>query len=411
MSRGQVRTFRADGTSQPRYLGALGPVSGLKYSFSLPGGCEQMSCLLQVDPAYRTEALDPGRYVQVNVGGDVIWDGTLDEPQQQAGAGWAITAHGSGTWGADFAADYTGNWGVQVPDGAVNNAIGRGLGWVTSAVGHPAGMWLSQPQDAGSVQVDAMLNLLCSMGGLTWQVKRCPRGNLLQVFSLPTAPTRLLVTATPAPRTLGGDVNAIELRYQASPNLGSGFPATYATTWATDAASIARHGRKEAYADLSSSGPMLATDAQAVGNFVLQRYQRASYAGPFTVTAGQLRTVGGQPCDLGCFYLGNEGPMVCKVLLADQGYGGEVAPGPVSFLVGRYEYDDDADTAVITPFQSLAGSFASFLAARASAAKGRAYDIRWRGKRHVHWTAPTLGGLTGKRKRHVTWTPTWHFDK
>ena len=44
---------------------------------------------------------------------------------------------------------------------------------------------------------------------------------------------------------------------------------------------------------------MSAGAAQAVGNNVLAIYQRASFAGPFTVSRGQLLNAGGAPVDPG----------------------------------------------------------------------------------------------------------------
>lgn len=390
----QIRTVAADGTSRPRYLGAIGPVGAVKYSYTIPGGCEQFSCGLAVSPRLRTDALDPGRRLHVLRGASVVWRGILDEPQQ-SDQGWTLSAHGSGTWGSEFAADYSGPWTVQAPDGVINNAVGRGLQWNASAIGHPAGIYLGQPPDPGSVQVDAALNQMCSLGGLTWWIRETPGGPVPQMFTLPTTPNRLLVATAPAPRTLNGDINAIEFRYQSAPDLGAGYPAVYSTLWVTDSASIAKHGRMETYFDMSSTGVQMASDVTAVGNFVLSNYQRASFAGPFTVLPGELLTVSGNPVDLGCFFQANDGPMVCKLLLMDQAYGGEVQPGPVTFLAGRYDYDEDAEAATITPFQSGRSDFASMLSARAAenharrvVAFGGPSELVWwfRGDiRHLHF--------------------------
>src|SRR5258707_1725812 len=74
-----VVTRRPDGT-QPRHLGALGHVSALTYSWSNPGGPDQLSCTLQVPPDQRTDATNPGRICDVIRGGRVIWTGKLMEP-------------------------------------------------------------------------------------------------------------------------------------------------------------------------------------------------------------------------------------------------------------------------------------------------------------------------------------------
>src|SRR5258707_472451 len=147
-----VVTLRPDGT-QPRHLGALGHVSALTYSWSNPGGPDQLSCTLQSRD--RTDAMNPGRRCQVVRGARVIWDGKLMEPAETAG-GWQVTAVGVGKAGADFAAVFT-TWTNQ--NDAVNQAIARpgGLRWVNPGI--PAGGWLGQHAEFGSRANLRMLNL------------------------------------------------------------------------------------------------------------------------------------------------------------------------------------------------------------------------------------------------------------
>ena len=366
----QVLTM-AQGFTQPRWLGSLGHVTGLVYSYACPGGCDQMACTLQISALRFPDAVAPGRWVYIVRGASVIWTGKLDEPQPSA-AGWNITAHGSGTFGADFAAVYSGTWDVTppspTPDACVNGAIGRGLNWVNPGIGNPAGIWVAQATDSGAQQVDDMLNLLCTKGGLTWYVACRPGGNVLSVFPLPTTVTNLLASNTPVSRTLGGDTNVVWLRYQDRADSTTAV-ASYSTTSATDAASVAAHGPMETFADLSSAPVLNNAQAQAVGNLVLQRYQRASFAGPFTAGPGQLLTTGGAPVDLGAGM--PYAPMVCRVMLTDYAYGGETSPAPVTFLVGGYSFDDDSSTATITPFQSLDTSFSGLLSAIVSTEPAR----------------------------------------
>lgn len=370
MTRGQLRTLRPNQTGV-RLLGQLGTLSGLTTGWTLPGGCDQLTVNLQTDPMLRTDALDNGRIIQVMLGGGTVWDGKLEEPSQAQGA-WSVTAQGSGTAGSLFDAQYSGAWATAAPDQVINDAIGRGLNWVTSSIGHPAGTFLKQPPDSGSIGVDDMLNQLTQLGGLTWQVKHAPRGNIPEMWPVsPLVPNRLLVVEDPAPRTLGGDYNALLLRYMITDDGGSDHPATFGETWCVNQPSIDKHGRRESFYDLQSVGPMLLADVQAVGNAVLSRYQAASFAGPFTIRPGQLMTLGGQAQDLGVFYIGNQGPMVCRALLIDTGFGGEVLAGPVTFMVGSYVYDYDSDTAQLTPFQSLRSDFSSLVAAVASGARRR----------------------------------------
>ena len=84
--------------SGPRWLGAIGHVANLQYSYTAPGGADQMSCTLQIPPSQRTDCMDPGRIVKIYRGGGCVWDGKLNEPVP-AVDGWAISAHGSGTFG------------------------------------------------------------------------------------------------------------------------------------------------------------------------------------------------------------------------------------------------------------------------------------------------------------------------
>lgn len=359
----QVVTYTPSMT-RPRFLGQIGHVTGLKYSWKLPGGADQMSCNLMVEANYRTDATDPGRIVQLNRGGSVIWEGILNEPAQTS-SGWNISAVGAGNYGTNYTAVFTDTWPTNEPDESVNNAISRGLRWTNPGIGTPSGIWLGQAPDSGAGTITDLLNLNCTFGGLTWQVATSAFGNVLTMFALPTTVNRLLLVRQPAPRTLGGDVNVIWLRYQSSADdpTGSGNPAVFSLTSVTSSGDITLHGRREAFLDLSNAGTMTAGAAQAVGNSVLQRYQRASFAGPFAAGPGDMMTTGGQAMDLGINHAGT----VCQLVLVDYGYGGEVVLGPVTTLIGAYEYDDDTLTGTVTPFQYLDTSFSGLLQAAATA--------------------------------------------
>ena len=348
----QVLSISQDGTSR-RWLGELGNVTSLVYSYVLPGGPDQMTALLQVPATLRTDCLNPGRTVLIVRGGSVVWQGKLDEPAPSA-SGWAVSAHGIGVQGADFDAIYT-TWDQN---DALNQAISRGLPWTNPGVS-PTGVWLGQQPDSGSITITDYLNQICTYGGLTWSVGR---GGVLSVYPLPTEVTRLLVCTTPVTRTIAADVNVLNLRYQTSADTATA--ATYALTQASLPESIAVHGVMENYADLSAAGTLTTAVAQSIGAYVLSRYNRANFAGPFTVSAGQYLTTGGTPVDLGCEQAGE----VCQLMLTDFGYGGEVTAAPVTFIVGAYSYDDVAQTATVTPFQSVADTISGLLTAVMSSA-------------------------------------------
>lgn len=350
----------APGSSRLYWLGTLGQVTALTYSYVCPGGADKMSCTIAVPAAYRTQLFNPGWKVQVFRGGHQVWDGKLDEPQPTP-QGWNLTAVGSGNLGQNFEAIFSSTWPAGEPDQAINNAISRGLPWANPGVGTPAGAWYGQAPDSGSQNIADLLNLVCSRGGLVWYVNPQPGGTLaddLSVFPLPATVNRRLVATTPVGRTLGADINTIYLRYQATAdNAQTGAVATYALTSVTNTASATAHGVMETFIDISDAGVISAGQAQTVGNYVLQVYQRASFAGPFTVHYGEFLNTGGQPIDLGTDQAGT----VAQLILTDYGYGGEVTPGPISFIVGAYEYNDFTQTAAVTPYQTLNHSLTGLL--------------------------------------------------
>jgi len=350
-------------------LGQLGHLYQMVYSFSTSGGADQFACTLSKPSSYRTDAMNPGRRVRVTLGASDIWAGILDEPQP-SDSGWQLSAHGAGQMGGDYRADYH-TWGDGVIDEAVNNAIARGLDWINPGIGTPAGMWLGQKADPGSLSVPELLDLACTRGGLVWYVSTRPRGNVLSVTKLPTNVNRLLVANGPVARTLGGDINALQVNYKThlpqppgvrffngsdAPNKNLNIPQ-FSRTWATDDASIARHGRMESFLNLESAPPMSEADARARGDYILSRYQRASFAGPFTLHYGQLLTTGGHPVNLAA----EQARTCCRLLLSDYGYGGEVIPGAPQIITGNYQYSVDDGVGQIMPLQTLRHDFESLM--------------------------------------------------
>lgn len=346
------------GSSTWQYMGSIGVMTALNYSFQCPGGCYQANWTTMVPSTYRDQRFNPGNKVRITRGGHTVWVGKLDEPVSSP-SGWSFSATGDGTRGSDYVAYYTDTWPTNQPDESVNNAISRGMPWVNPGIGTPTGMWLGQAVDPGAQFISDLLNLVCTRGGLTWYVNSQPGGPIgsaLSVFPLPTKVNRLIVCTQPIPRTLGGYINTLFIRYNTSTD--SSTAATYATTTVQNAQSAAVHGVIEDYIDLSDAGVSTAVQAQAVGNNILQIYQAASFAGPFTVNYGQLLTPGGQPIDPGTDQAGT----VAQVIATDYGYGGEVTPQfPITFPVGTYEWDDFAQVATITPFQALDQSISGLI--------------------------------------------------
>lgn len=351
----------APGSAYKYWLGTIGDISALSYSFVAPGGCDQMSCTVMVPAGYRTQFFYPGWTVEICRGGHQVWNGKLDEPVSTS-QGWNLTATGTGNLGGDYRAVYASTWPASQPDQSINTAVLRGLPWVNPGVGTPSGMWLGQAVDSGAQSISDLLALVCTRGGLMWYVNSQPGGvigNGLSVIPLPSVPNRLLVVSDPVARTLGGDINTIFIRYQlTADNSDTGATATYGTTSVQNTASVAMHGEMETYVDLSDAGVMTQAQAQAVGNYVLQIYVRATFAGPFTAHYGELLNAGGQPIDPGTDQAGT----MMKLILTDFAFGGDVTPNmPVTFITGAYAWDDFAQTATVTPYQVLDQSISGLL--------------------------------------------------
>ena len=339
----QVLTLAPDG-SNPLWLGQVGHFTQLTYSYTLPGGPDQLSGTLMLPGAGRSQAIDAGRIVKAYRGLVEVWDGKMDEAAPTAG-GWQVTAHGAGTFGGDFEAEWHG--GSFTSDEPVNNAITRGLRWVNPGIGSGSGVYLGQPTDSASCTITDHLNNITGPAGSTWYVGR---NNVLSVY-VPawSTPTRILIATTPATRSLYGYPTVVWARYQSGSDTTSG-TATFATTSVTNAANAAKHGNQEFFVDLSPAGTLTAGAAQAILSAILAKYVAASYGDTFTLRQGQLLTMGGAPCDLASEQAG----FVAQLVFGAGGYGGEIVPVlPVTFMCGTYSYDDTTQTATVGAYQNV----------------------------------------------------------
>jgi hypothetical protein len=398
----------------PKWLGEIGHVSQIDYTYAMPGGPDQFTCALAVEPNYRTDALNPGRILTCHRGAACVWEGQLIEPQASA-TGWILQANGVGTLGTNFGAWWQNNAGNTktssgwFADGPIDFAIARGLRWTNYGIGSPAGIYLGPVQDPGSLTVTDFLNLLCTGGALTWELVQ-PAGSatmppapwVIKVYPLPTdisgnplvagvtattatgaataangkwvrtdtivsstrrPPDLYLVNTSPVSRTINNDINTVIVYYEitadsTATSSATATAATYGTTFASIPGSVAAHGRLEYYVDVSNSGAMTKAAAAAIGQNILDQYIRANFAGTFTVQPGQLLNVGGVPVDLGCNWNG----AMCTVQVVNEAYGGEVGQAPITFLIGEYEFNDDSQTALITPYQNARTDMSSVVA-------------------------------------------------
>lgn len=343
-----------------RALGQFGRLTPPTYSWTTPGGCDQLTATFARPPRYRTDALDNGRVIRAFRGGHNVWEGILDEPGPSSD-GWAITAHGAGSWANDYQAIWAPPWDTSVPDEVVNNAIAAGLDWVNPGIGSPSGMWIGQEMDSATSKVADVLNMVCGKGGLTWIVRTLPQGNVLSVIPLPTVANRLLISADPAARSVADAPTRLWIRYQATwDDPDNNVEATYGTTY-IDKTALAGTGHREDVMDISSAGVYTAGDAQGVGYQVFKKFTRVAFTDPFAIRPGSLRNLGGTAVDPGAFYADNQSGMVCRLLLADYTPGTDSQFGAPVFLVGAYEWNDLDVTGTVTPAESMRHDFASML--------------------------------------------------
>jgi hypothetical protein len=343
-----VFTENADGTDR-RHLGEIGHITGLKHSTTLPGGDDQCSLVLLSTQAGRPAAIRPGRTLTLSQAG-LLWTGRLDEPVPQEG-GWQVQAHGTGTFGSLWQAYYTGKYGGDNP---VDAAISRGLPWIND--GLDASIDSTQIPDPAADSIADHLTAITDPVTRTWRITRT--GHLTTLL-IPTTPSRLLVLEQAAARALAEVPTRLWIRYQKKAGV-------YDTTYVDNATAAGEFGVTERYADFGDAGVMTASAAQARASKILAKYQAVGWVGPLTATAGRYLTITGAEVDLA-----NE--RACEVVqpvFAGPASEGEwVAGYPPTFVTGQCEYDWDAETLQLTPWESARRSLSDLLSDLAPKAK------------------------------------------
>ena len=351
-----ITTREPDGTyDQFRPLGQIGPISGLGWSDTMPGGPDTLQCTLQVAPDFeQPREIDAGRIVEVWRGGIVQWEGVLDQPSAGDGV-WQITAKGAGTYGDNYRDIWTTWTDINT---SLTQATSRSPGplrWKLQTYSNTP-LYLVDQQQSGTETITDRLNLATKPGYYTWHIGR---RNLLSIFPVPTTVTRILFASSPAARSLAGYYNALYVLYQSSAdNADTGAAAVNSLTSATNTASISKHGRYEQLWDITGAGTLTGTVAGNWAAAALSRYNAASFAGPIGVHWGQYTDVTGVPVDLGCEHAGE----VAQLVLADGPYGSEVSSfPPVTFPVGKFEFDEDTGSGNVYPFNVLPNDLGALL--------------------------------------------------
>jgi hypothetical protein len=321
------------------YLDDIGLVSALRYSTSVNGDLTA-SWQMYLDPRATHRALAPGRRVRVPLGSE-SWRGIMVNAER--GDVWDCTATG---WPA-LADSYTAlaattDNGLKL-DEVVDAAIARGLPWTRPSAlpALTAGL-----QESGFGTITEALNTVCDAKARLWVVGR---DGAVTTTAIPTTVAYILqANDTAGGRSPGEFVTDVQVTYFSS--------STYAPTTITRSATTRPYGRFEATLDITDLGPIALAQAQERGDsFLAQHGARLQFARPFTVAAGQLLNVGGQPVDLGTVEA-KDG--LVRVMLTDPDTAaGELSYTATNIALAETDYDVDADVITLTPFDRSASGF------------------------------------------------------
>lgn len=347
-NRCHVYTQNSDGTDR-QHVGCAGHVGNLKYSYADPGGPIVATFTLAADPEARPRALIPGRDAFIVAGGQIVFPGILAAPKR--GLPWQCQIDGAAGRGQDFRA--TNN--VDLPT-MLADANTRGLGWTIPA-GLPVGVGAG-PATSLSNSVTEILNGVAGGLGQTWWLDT---SKTLHVAAPPTTPTVLFTSQTAAGgRALAGYVTAYRVTW-----IDSGTGA-WRQGFRRNTAAEDKFPQVEAELDLTGRGAMTAAQATALADGRLSLYgPRAPWAGPFVFADGQVLNLGGVPIDLPFV----TAPVMGRLTLTDPDHAAELSyPSYTDLRVGVTEYDDEAGTLTVTPYDIVQSTLAARLRRRQRAA-------------------------------------------
>lgn len=356
-------TSRIDGSGRTP-LDTIAPVGALAYGNG-SNGDTTCSLSMALPVTANPEALTAGRRLWVTDGPCTVWGGILADPQR--GHPWTITGQGYGTLAARFLAlSADGSASATDPNVAVDAAISRGLPWSRPVT-------LPTPNVAPTgTDIGSLLDAVDSASSVFWQVDQF--GHLAMV-ARPLSPTYILIAGnTPGGRSTDNFATDLWAKYTppmsvlASPGPGSTIVAgPPQLTPATNPASTAPRpfGRWEAIYD-TTAGIVTATNAAADATAALARVRPdPTYTGQIAVTPGALLTLGGEPVRLS----------TVRAMTAVRMVGVQPDPGlaqltfttSVQIVIGAWDYNAVADTAVMTPLGATTRDLTALLTLAATA--------------------------------------------
>lgn len=330
------------------WLGTIGQITGLQWSWSWPGGPEKASFKFWRDARYNHRALTQGRTIGICVGAGKHVTGILSRPGR--GNPWEIEVDGMGVVGNNYIAEAFDPFDL---DAVVDAAITRGLPW-TRITNMPTGIGdrSSGGGDAQRLSVAGALSKVLPETGQSWHIN--PDGGAIVLDTLPTTPTHLLLTADPARgRTVADYVSAYLVVYNDSAS------GKVQTTWVRSTPAENVRPPVEEILDLTGRGQMTGTQARVIAGARLTiKGQRAPFADSFTFAHGMVRNLYGTPVDLASLKL----PMLARLMLTDPDHPAETSyAAATDLLIRRITYFDDTDTVELEPLDLTSSDLKSLL--------------------------------------------------
>jgi hypothetical protein len=324
-------------------LARLGAVGGIRFTHGADGGCLEASAELDVPPSFSHSSLTAGRLFEVFDGPVRVWIGKLAPPDR--GRPWRLVAAGLAGLGARFASLDSSNLPTTTLSLAVPAAITRGLPWQPPAAYPAATLTQDAPRDLG-----ALLAATCAAQTppRRWGVNR---DALLSLVADPTAPTyRVIGSDNIGGRAIGDYYSTIIGRYyDQTATTTAARPVIKAVIAGGSSGPLATtYGANEYVLDLTALGIIPSATAQSIVNGLLTlTAPMPIVSGALTVHPGQVHTLDGVPARLttltgGALYrfIGVQPDPLGGALRFDLG---------VDVLIGEVEYDNDSQSAVLTP--------------------------------------------------------------
>lgn len=333
-----VYSTEPDGTGGV-WLDQLGVVSGWSHTVTFPGGDTEASFNFAADTVFTHPAVRPGRTLQARAGSALVWRGRLDEPDRSQ-APWRMAAVGQ----AYLAREHIVTTAGSTLNTVVDAAIATGLPWT-----RPATLTSPTAPIAQFGSVDDALGQLANDSNL-WSLDV---NGVVSTPAYPSGAATLTVNVTDLPsRTLESYANVAVVGYT---NTGGGVSVTTVTASTTE---LTLRGRVETYLDVTGSGSMTLTAAQAAGAALLQQSAVATWSGPFVAGPGALFTLAGGPVDPATVRPG----VVVRVMAL---HADDMGATSVDVPIGQVVYDDATGSAQLLALAAAPNTLLATLARRA----------------------------------------------